>query len=96
MLRHFIAINAVPRGAHVEEVREELERMALASRRRGLRPLETILSPEEGRAYTFFEADAAESVRRLLAEVGLPIVDVVAGERVYTELLDEPNPSRRG
>lgn len=96
MLRHFIAINEVPMGADAGVMRKKLEEVAIASRRRGLRPLETMISPTQGRAYTFFEADAVESVRRLLDAVGLAVVDVVPGELVYTELLDEPNPTRPG
>lgn len=96
MLRHFIAIHAVRPEAEDEDTREKLEALAVASRRRGLRPLETMISPTEGRAYTFFEADAPENVRLLFESVGIPVVDVVPGELVYTELLDEPNPTRPG
>lgn len=97
MLRHFIAINDVPKGeAGEQETRRKLEALAVASRRRGMRPLETMISPSLGRAYTFFEADEAETVRHVLDSVGLSVVDVVPGELVYTELLDEPNPTRPG
>lgn len=85
-MRQFIAINDLPGGER--ETRDALERLAAASRVAGLRPVETMLSAR--RAYTFWEADTEEHVRRLLEGAGLPVVEVVPGKLIYTELLASP------
>ena len=87
--RRFLAINELP-GADDAEVLARLERLVERGHALGLRPLETFYSIERGRAYTYVEGDTEESVRAMCAAAGLPVVDVVPGERLYTELLDEP------
>ena len=87
--RRFLAINDLP-GATAAEVRGRFERLVEEGRALGLRPVETFYSLERGRAYTYVEGDAEDHVRAMCAAAGLPVVDVVPGERLYTELLDEP------
>lgn len=93
MTRQFLAIHplSAPGG---EPVRAALARVAQAAHGRGVHPIETFFSVATGMAYTFVEADTEARVRDAYAAAGLPAPEVVPGERVFTELLDEPRRAR--
>jgi hypothetical protein len=93
MRKRFLAIATLPPGWAREDLLERLERVARASRERGVHPLETLFSLPRGRAYTLVDAASARDVEEACSLAGLP-VEVVPGERVHTDLLDEPHRAR--
>jgi hypothetical protein len=93
MVHRFLAIQELPPEASPREVTEAFERVTEQAHHLGLRPVETFYSLQRRRAYTYVESDTEERLREAFAAAGptLPLVEVVPGERLYTDLLDEPH-----
>lgn len=87
----FLAINPLPANATADDVVRSLERIAYEARHRGLRAVETFYSLPQGRAYTLIEALTADDVRDTYERAGLPSVEVVRGERIFTDVLFVPS-----
>lgn len=94
MLATFLASHDLAPGTSREEARSLLERLAAAGNAEGVRTVETFVSVERAQAVTLFQAATEEQVRRACFRAGLANVDVFRGERVFTELLDEPRHAR--
>lgn len=92
-MQKFLALHDLADGEAMK--RDALTRLAEASHDLGVRPVETFYSPGRDSAYTLFEANSVEEVRRAAELAGLHALDVVPTERVFTELLDRPHKARR-
>lgn len=93
MRKRFLAIATIPPGWDRGELMGHLEQVARVASGRGVHPLETFYSLPRGRAYTLVDAASDRDVEDVCAAAGLP-VEVVPGERVQTDLLDEPRRAR--
>lgn len=91
---HFLAVHELPPGTTPEGVRAQLERVAEASHALGLHPAETFYSFENGRAYTRYDAGDAVTIRMAYETAGLPPLEIVPGDQIYTDLLDAPRRAR--
>lgn len=93
--RHrFLAVHELSPDSTAADVRVQLERVAEASHALGLSPAETFFSLENHKAYTIYDVGDARTIQRAFESVGVPTVEVVGGEQVFTELLDEPRRNR--
>ncbi|HVL87419.1 MAG TPA: hypothetical protein VM681_05350 [Candidatus Thermoplasmatota archaeon] len=89
----YLCVFRIPRSFTVETFRESMVSVATEAHRRGARALETFYSIDGGRAYTLFEADGPGTVQEVCAAAGFS-AEVVPGDRLHTELLDEPRRTR--
>ncbi len=91
-MRRFLAMETL--SEDVAQSKEQLRRLAEAAHDAGLRAVETFLSPGWSNAFTLFEAETADSVRIVHERAGLPVPEVIAAERIHTDLLDQPRRAR--
>lgn len=92
--KHFLAFSRLPSPLSEAEMRARLERVAEAAHARGIRPVESFYSLDRGVCYTLYEAGSEAEVRAAHADARIDTVDVVPGERVFTELLDRTHRTR--
>jgi hypothetical protein len=93
MRKRFLAISTLQPGWDREDLVRRLEDLSRVASDRGVHPLETFFSLPRARAYTLIDAVDDRAVLDACAAAGLP-AEVVPGERVYTDVLDEPHRAR--
>lgn len=89
MRKRFLAITPIPSAWDRDELLRRLERVARDARDVGIHPLETFYSMDRHEAYTLIDAVGPDEVRRLCERAGFD-AQVVAADRIHTELLAEP------
>lgn len=87
----YLAIHPLAGDATPDDVRASLERVAYEAAHHGLRAVDTLYSIDHGRAYTLVEAATPADVHAAYARAGLHDVEVVPGDRVFTDVLFEPS-----
>jgi hypothetical protein len=90
----FLAIHAIPKGITQEAFKESLLHVAKAADQLGLHVTETLYNLERAQAFSVFEADSADDVRKAAELAGIPQPDVFRADILYTELLAEPRRAR--
>lgn len=90
----FLAVHDVPGGDGPGALNDAFERVAGEARKRGIRAVVTFYSPDHRRAYTYFEDDTADEVRRTCEAAGLSVREVVHGAKLGARLLDDGLPPR--
>ena len=87
-MHRFLAVHRLGEHSPEGEWKDELARLARRAHEVGIRPVETFYSADRGLAYTLYEARDPDSVRKLHEDAALSLPDdVIAAERVYTDLL---------
>lgn len=82
-----------PDSTHAD-VMSQLERVAEASHALGLSPSETFYSLENHKAYTLYDTGDPRTIQVAFETVGVPAVEIVGGEQVFTDLLHSARRNR--
>lgn len=90
----FLAVHELPTDSTAADVMDQLERVAEASHALGLSPAETFYSLENHMAYTLYNVGDPRTIQVAFETVGVTHVEVVSGEQVFTELLDQARRKR--
>lgn len=95
MAQHrYLAVHELAPDSTPADVMTQLERVAQASHALGLSPAETFYSLENHRAYTLYDTGDPRTIQVAFETVGVPAVEIVGGEQVFTDLLHVPRRSR--